>query len=198
MSITTLVLIVLGVIVLVVVAIGVTQGFDSVFGWLPGFIPQDLEKTTQACNIYAQQDLTTSYCKEFKEIKTPSKVKTYVNCEFSEIQEQLTKKLNCDSNEALTFCLSLAQDSSFSEKKVNGKVCKKVSNPDGVELDGQRYDTTCEGNVFKGTWINKLKADGSPNSCSNPEDGNQYISDITSKVSNKDTNPTKICCKLTR
>src|SRR3989344_48879 len=158
LSITTLVLIVLGVIVLVVVAIGVTQGFDSVFGWLPGFIPQDLEKTTQACNIYAQQDLTTSYCKEFKEIKTPSKVKTYVNCEFSEIQEQLTKKLNCDSNEALTFCLSLAQDSSFSEKKVNG----------------------------------------TPNSCSNPEDGNQYISDITSKVSNKDTNPTKICCKLTR
>ena len=70
LSITTLVLIVLGVIVLVVVAIGVTQGFDSVFGWLPGFIPQDLEKTTQACNIYAQQDLTTSYCKEFKEIKT--------------------------------------------------------------------------------------------------------------------------------
>ena len=129
MTLTTLLLIVLGVVVLAVIIIGATSGFDFVFGkfkLLPG---QDLQALAATCNIAAKNDLKIDYCKQFKEVKLPSGQKSLVNCGYLKEQNLLDKDsatLDCVINEEALFCKSLKdkEGSKYDEKtNVNGKAC---------------------------------------------------------------------------
>lgn len=88
LSITTLILIVLGVIILVLLVLGFTKGWDFIFGkfdLLPG---QNLEAVAQSCKVSAQSGLKIDYC-GFKKIKLDSKTE-YVNCLDDRLQGSLS------------------------------------------------------------------------------------------------------------
>lgn len=78
MSITTIILLILGILVLVVVALGFWKGFDYVFGSI-GLLPNDLNKAIAACKVYGgSPPLTASFC-EKREL-TINKVKGTYDC----------------------------------------------------------------------------------------------------------------------
>lgn len=140
LSITTLLLIVIGVVVAVVLIIGFTQGFDFIFGkteFLPG---QTLEALVQTCGVAGQNELVADYCKTFKEVELNGR-KRFVNCQYSEIENLVgEKKLRSQNSESLcgteeinakAYCTGLGDEAT--RKKVafdatsvlvNGKSCK--------------------------------------------------------------------------
>lgn len=97
LPIGTLILIIIGVVVLVVLILGFTQGFDfifKIFDLAPG---QDLETVLQACTIAVQANLRIDYC-TFKEVEVNGE-REYVNCEDTRINSQIqgTNTLTCAS-----------------------------------------------------------------------------------------------------
>ena len=109
LSITTLVLIVLGVVILVLLILGFTQGWDwiiSKFSILPG---QSLETVAQSCNIAAQGGLAIDFC-SFKKVKVDGRTE-YVNCEDSRIEAGLSPDIDfsdvrsrCADSASLDYC----------------------------------------------------------------------------------------------
>jgi hypothetical protein len=84
LSIGTLILIVLGIVVLVILVIGFTTGWDfliSKFSIAPG---QTLETVAQSCKFSGEQKLSLDYC-AFKEVKIDGK-NQYINCEDGRIE----------------------------------------------------------------------------------------------------------------
>src|SRR3989338_1828615 len=99
MSLGTLLFIILGVVILVVLIVGFSQGFDFIFGkfnLLPG---QSLQTVVESCNIAGELKLSADYCSEFKQIKVDGKAE-YLNCEDKRVQQnmkqELRGELKCD------------------------------------------------------------------------------------------------------
>ena len=108
-TISTVILIILGLAVLVFLVIGLTQGWDIVFGNVGKVDPGDLQVVAQACKGYAQAGLGISYC-EFKKINLGGDDE-YVNCIDSRIEPVVSEgysgsKPTCTGqNTVLNFCL---------------------------------------------------------------------------------------------
>ena len=81
LSTTAMVLLVLGVIILVVIAVAVAN-FYGFIGEKTEVLPGDLEAIAQSCEISASQNLVTSYCNEFKEVKIGGQTQ-FVNCDYA-------------------------------------------------------------------------------------------------------------------
>ena len=145
-SITTLLLLVLGIVVIVVLIIGVTGGFDFIFGKIKLLPGQSLQTVAESCNAASELKLKIDYCSEFKKIKVDGKTE-YVNCQDSRVQagmkDELKSKVECGGKDsegttsAQVQCDKLISDLSgkSGEKdctnidKVNGKICiKEVTN----------------------------------------------------------------------
>jgi hypothetical protein len=127
LSISTLILIVLGVVVLVVIVIGFISGTDFLFekfGLLPG---QSLETVAQSCNIAATANLRVDYCQEFKEVKIDGK-KQYVNCEFDDLRGSIGDTLDCGGRDYVREkCSSLLKGDTRLDPNaiiVNGLSCE--------------------------------------------------------------------------
>lgn len=106
LSITTLILIVLGVVILVLLILGFTRGWDWIIGkfdLLPG---QSLETLAQSCNVAAQGGLAVDFC-SFKKIKVDS-VTQYLNCQDPRLQASITSedKPSCSPDAAKQYCIS--------------------------------------------------------------------------------------------
>ena len=120
MTVSTLILLVLGAIILVLVILGFTMGWQNLWAKINIFNPStDLDSVIAACKLSAASGATGSYC-EFKSV-TISGTKQYVNCEDNRVVGSLDKTLTC-TTDAATFCktLKLAKDATI---LVNGKVC---------------------------------------------------------------------------
>ncbi len=92
MSLGTLLLVILGVVILVVLIVGFTKGFDFIFekfNLLPG---QSLQTVVESCNIAGELKLSADYCSEFKQIKVDGKTE-YLNCEDSRVQQNMKQEL---------------------------------------------------------------------------------------------------------
>src|SRR3989344_2588836 len=87
-TIGTLLLIVLGIVVVVVLIIGATNGFDFIFGKVDKLPGEDLQAVAQGCIIAAQNSLTLDYCVECKKIELDGE-KRLVNCEYSKISDSV-------------------------------------------------------------------------------------------------------------
>ena len=121
MSVTTLILIIIGIVLLVVLILGFTMGWQNLWNKiniLGG--TSNIETVIQACNLAATSDSTYSYCSEFKQIKVSGKTE-YLNCEDSRVTG-LTKTLTCSSDVAPKFCEGLTLKAG-DIVKVNGKTC---------------------------------------------------------------------------
>lgn len=140
-SLGTLLLLILGIVVVVVLIIGFTQGFDFIFGkfrLLPG---QSLQTVVESCNVAAELKLSADYCSEFKQIKVDGK-NEYVNCQDSRIKQnmkqELVSEIECQNDvnnlsPEASQCVKLIEAVKGEKGKkdcskivrVNGKVCDK-------------------------------------------------------------------------
>ena len=144
MSVATLVLIVIGIVVLVMLILGFSMGWQNLWGKiniLGG--GSNIETVVQACNIAATSDSIVSYCKEFKLIKE-TEGKNFVNCQYGKIQESLDNRLGCGDRTALQnaqeyakpICMALTKGATtavdaktaFEKDKTryNGKICSDL------------------------------------------------------------------------
>ena len=93
LSIGTLVLIVLGIIVLVLLVLGFSMGWENLFSKIGIFQGSDLSAMTTACKTAAASQSQASYC-EFKSARV-DKEKKEINCEYSAISDNLGEKMDC-------------------------------------------------------------------------------------------------------
>ena len=180
-SITFMILLVVGIIVAVIVILGFTTGFDFIFGNIGRLPGQSLQATIKSCEIAAQNDLKADYCLEYKEVEI-SGVEQFVNCDFTAIKNNLEETITCDStdNNAKDFCVGgKIKVSNFDKTLINGETCQQRLGLDSIQCGAG-------GSVTLGTqWSYEPKV-----SCGAGE------IDITSYVK-KDTTPSgsKCCMK---
>ncbi len=116
-TITTVILIVLGLAVLVMMIIGFTKGWDFFFGIFDN-APSELQTFAKACILYAQGSLSIDFC-SYKLIGNE-----LVNCMDTRIESTLkdagVKPLSCDTLSATQFnaCKNLANGKP--ETRING------------------------------------------------------------------------------
>ena len=125
LSVTTLILIVLGIVVLVVVILGFTKGWNFVFGKIDILPGQSLQTAVKSCEISAQQELTVDYCNEFKEVKLAGK-KQWITCDYIVDAGIAALEKTIDDcpdyrDLAVEFCTNLDKPSAT----VNGGVCSE-------------------------------------------------------------------------
>ncbi len=164
MSVTTLVLIVIGVILLVMLILGFSMGWSNLWGKiniLGG--GGGVETVIQACQIAATSDAGSSYCDDFKQV-TIAGVKQYVNCQYSDVASKLDKSLTCSAGNAEAsagrYCGRLyaaagnatiyLNSDTWKNTLYNGKSCSKyleedkVVNSDGKVLKLKSGNSTLE------------------------------------------------------
>lgn len=131
----TLLLIILGVVVLVVLIVGFTKGFDFIFGKI-GIAPgQSLQTAVASCEIAGQQELKADYCDEFKEVEIDD-VKQLVTCDYlanpplNKISEEKKLKESCygsgksATTEGLRYCQALFKQGKVkSDTRANNVLC---------------------------------------------------------------------------
>ena len=125
-TITTVILIVLGLAVLVMLIVGFTKGWDFFFGIFDSG-PSELQTVAKACLGYAQASLTIDFCK-YRLIEENGKDEI-VNCNDGRILQSLNDD-GVNLPASLTRCSNSAQDlqtvcgqiadSKRGEVKVNG------------------------------------------------------------------------------
>ncbi len=124
LSSETIILLLIAVVVLVIVILGFTKGWGWVFGGF-GLLPGDLEKSAQACDLAGQNNLKTTYCNEFKEVKISGK-NQFVNCEYLAKSGYASFTTLTESCGSIT---KLAQDTCTNQRlddqkdMINGETC---------------------------------------------------------------------------
>ena len=111
MSVATLVLIVIGIVILVMLILGFSMGWQNLWGKINIFGGgSNVETVVQACKLAATSESTFSYCSEFKKVTIDSKTQ-YINCEAKAVTG-LDKHLTCSPDlkaRATNFCGSLKE-----------------------------------------------------------------------------------------
>jgi len=141
LSIGTLILIVLGIIVLVILILGFSLGWGSLWEKINIFSGgSSIGEVVTACNLAGTQSNKYGYCQDFKTVKIDGKTE-YLNCQDSRIQSSLEgERITCENNvrdSAKWYCLELGNDRQIKDTtEVNGFNCKTdltVKNiPDGA------------------------------------------------------------------
>ena len=143
-TITTVILIVLGLAVLVMLIVGFTKGWDFFFGIFDSG-PSELQTVAKACLGYAQASLTIDFCK-YRLIDTDGNDEI-VNCRDGRILASLTEdnvdtskgSLRCeDTGDALKkdACDKLVSDNKLKDVKLGVDSCCKYYNPGGSSCNG--------------------------------------------------------------
>lgn len=118
-ALRSVLLLLLGLAAVVLVVLGALGVFENTIGKLDLF-PGDLEAAAQSCGISATQNLKTSYCYEFKEVKIGG-TKQYITCEKLESYAEFDKLTGCDETmrdaASTTLCRTL-KDNAIVNKKV--------------------------------------------------------------------------------
>ncbi len=120
MSVTTLVLIVIGVVLLVMLILGFSMGWQNLWGKINVLGGgSNVVTVIEACKIAATSDSTYSYCSEFKKVTIGSETR-YFNCEAPEVLSGLDKKLTCgtgDKDPVKVYCATLVKDKTDAQKE---------------------------------------------------------------------------------
>lgn len=144
-TIGTLLLLVLGIVVVVVLIIGATTGFDYIFSKFKILPGQNLQAVVKACETSADLDLSVDYC-SFKKIKIDSK-NEYLNCEDTRVRlgmkADLRDAVKCElingDTQGELQCIKLMENKEYNIK-ING-VLVGNNNSDSINQDARRYCT---------------------------------------------------------
>lgn len=114
-TLTTLILIIIGAVVAVVIILGATGTLNKIFS-KGGAIPGNLEAVTQACILDAKNSLISDYCYTFKKIDDYE----YINCEDERVKSSLTNQsiapLLCDPTLVKSTVKNTCRDFSPTQK----------------------------------------------------------------------------------
>ncbi len=129
LSIGTLILIVLGIVVLVLLVLGFSMGWENLWEKINIFGGgSSIGTVASACELAAQQDNKYGYCQEFKRVKV-GQTNEYVNCQDTRLQSSIDTRLNCDLNEVNNaiqmLCDGFTSDSDRINIRINGNTCKE-------------------------------------------------------------------------
>ena len=131
LSITTLLLIVLGIIVVVIIIMGFTVGWNFIFDKFKFAPGQNLQVLAKSCEIAVQAELQVDYC-QFKKLDSDQ----YVNCNYDKLVYEKKGKYTCEDEvagntikqecEDLIGSNDLTGDKCKNTKlKVNEEMCNK-------------------------------------------------------------------------
>ncbi len=101
LSIGTTILIALGIIILVLLVLGFSIGWENLFSKIGIFQGSDLSAMVEACKVAVASSSKASYC-EFKNVKL-SDGKKMINCEYGEVQRGLVNSGTLSSCEGVTY-----------------------------------------------------------------------------------------------
>lgn len=97
LSIGTLILIVLGIIVLVLLILGFSIGWGNLWEKINIFGgTSSVGDVVTACNLAVTSNNPYDYCQNFRQVKINGNT-AYVNCEYTDIQNQLPSKIDCSA-----------------------------------------------------------------------------------------------------
>jgi hypothetical protein len=127
LSIGTLVLIVLGVIVLVLVVLGFTMGWNNLLEKINIFSPSsNLDSIITTCGTASIATQEDAYCNTFRKVKIDDQ-NQFINCQYSRVQERLERKMDCSKTQDVLVaekCRSLILKGQADAKTiVNDKKC---------------------------------------------------------------------------
>src|SRR3989344_1436600 len=83
-TLTTLILIIIGAVVAVVIILGATGTLNKIFGSSEA-LPKNLQLVTEACQLDARQTFISDYCYTFKRIDDNQ----YINCQDERVEFSL-------------------------------------------------------------------------------------------------------------
>jgi len=155
LSIGTLILIVLGIVVLVLLILGFTMGWDNLWDRINIFGGgASIGDVTTSCIGAIANSNSFAYCDQFHKIKVDGKTE-YVNCEDDRVERNLDEKLNCpegdEADRIKTKCLSLMKQGDIKkDTKVNTKICwEKYSCSDFPDYSGAGANGECSTGKIK-------------------------------------------------
>jgi hypothetical protein len=147
MSISTLVLIVIGIIVLVLLILGFSYGWQNLIDKINIFGGgSDVSTVIQSCGISASAGDKYSYCSDFKLVKIGSE-KVYVNCLSNQVATSLSTKLTCDKSGEdyeKDFCNTLSASAQGTTKVVSSSGVGAGTFKTCTEVLGTAPATTCD------------------------------------------------------
>jgi hypothetical protein len=196
LEVSTLILIVLGVIILVLLVLGFSMGWGNLWEKVNIFQGgSSIESVIQGCKVAVSSASTYSYCNDFKKITVNGKIE-YVNCEDARVKGNVGGTLTCDNAAAVaTQCLSLYNSVPMKDNK---KDCSALASVDGSSCATLNADmiNKCSTVINSCTDypVGEAKAficdSALKKSCAKDED---KITGVTFKVPLK---PTETCCKV--
>jgi len=110
LSIGTLILIVLGIVVLVLLILGFSLGWQNLWERIGIFTGgSSIESVVAACKISASTGSSASFCSDFKKIRIDGKTQ-YLNCQDARVIEDIDDPVSCSAKSMTTSCKSLLGD----------------------------------------------------------------------------------------
>lgn len=155
-TLTTLLLIILGVVVVAVIILGATGVFGDIFSWLDN--APNLEVVAQACGTSGSAGLLADYCREFREVEIDG-VNQFATCSSQTVEALIDSDSRiasqCISSDlapgsvAEQFCLNSVTSgkvkaSRWDETLVNGQTCLARLGFDVNDLDGAGCSSTLD------------------------------------------------------
>ena len=137
MSVTTIILIVLGLVVMIVLILGFTMGWGKIKDWI---IPSNNVATiTDSCKIACGTDQTYSYCFEKRELKTKEEILKNVTCYTLAKKKpnygiEICSSINCGIEDDLTKAgaACTGKDADFEVSYINDKVAVETKKCSGI------------------------------------------------------------------
>ena len=128
MSVTTLILIVIGVVLLVILILGISMGWGNLWNKINIISGgSGVESVIESCKIASVSDQLYAYCNEFKQVTVDGK-KQYITCQ-SPLVIGLDKQLTCTGKPVDEKCLGILKSSVATVNKddlYNGLNCMIV------------------------------------------------------------------------
>jgi len=130
LSIGTLILIVLGIVVLVLLILGFSIGWQNLWEKINIFGGgSSIGDVAIACGLSATQDNQYGYCQDFKKVKVAGKTE-YLTCEDGRIQPTLDNTIRCNpqlvQNAITSLCAGLSDKDKLEAKINNGQTCNQL------------------------------------------------------------------------
>jgi hypothetical protein len=127
LSIGTLILIVLGIVVLVLLILGFSLGWDNLWEKINIFGGgSSIGNKVSACQVKVTSNDKYGYCNEFTLVTNAEGDKEYLNCLDSRIAGSLQEKISCDKTEQQLINEQCARLNEGDDTKVNNKDCPKT------------------------------------------------------------------------
>ena len=136
LTVGTLILIVLGVIILVLLVLGFTMGWDKVWSYLGFTTSSDIQNKISSCNT-AALSTTRDYCLRLDEVKLEDGIKMYITCQYPAVESQLAQRASCDQGDVslaiANKCKGLIDGLRADANANNKKDCSKLLKVSGYD-----------------------------------------------------------------